>query len=194
MAQTDLVCSKCVERRTVNNIMMKVNSKVMVTTVPPDQPLAYTRRPIFVSASLQIIKLCSHVVQIIKLCSLVSHCACKRLDLLSFSSCLFTFIIFSSFGIFPYFILAPVYSLLLFLLISFVSHVYCLVFRLLSVYFFISISLRCISVIFHLPSTFYVWTQLLLCHLCKYVSPRSMLDTLNFPCNKLHPLAEGSNM
>jgi hypothetical protein len=31
--------------------MMKVNSKVMVTTVPPDWPLAYTRRPIFVSAS-----------------------------------------------------------------------------------------------------------------------------------------------
>jgi hypothetical protein len=32
--------------------MIKVNSKVMVTTVPPDQPLAYTRRPIFVSASV----------------------------------------------------------------------------------------------------------------------------------------------
>jgi hypothetical protein len=52
MSQTDLVCSKCVGRRTVNNIMMKVNSKVMVTTVPPDQPLTYTRRPIFVSASV----------------------------------------------------------------------------------------------------------------------------------------------
>jgi hypothetical protein len=26
----------------------------MVTTVPPDQPLAYTRRPIFVSASVQL--------------------------------------------------------------------------------------------------------------------------------------------
>jgi hypothetical protein len=55
MAQTDLVCSKCVGRRTVNNIMMKVNSKVMVKTVPPDQPLAYTRRPIFVSASVPIL-------------------------------------------------------------------------------------------------------------------------------------------
>jgi hypothetical protein len=50
MVQTDLVCSKCVGRRTVNNIM-KVNSKVMVTTVPP---LAYTRRPIFVFASVHI--------------------------------------------------------------------------------------------------------------------------------------------
>jgi hypothetical protein len=40
MAQTDLVCSKCVGRRTVNNTM-KVNSKVMVTTVTPDRPLAY---------------------------------------------------------------------------------------------------------------------------------------------------------
>jgi hypothetical protein len=52
MAETDLVCSKCVGRRRVNNIMMKVNSKVMVTTVPPSRPLAYTRRPIFVSASV----------------------------------------------------------------------------------------------------------------------------------------------
>jgi hypothetical protein len=52
MAQTDLVCSSCVGRRTVNNIVMKVNSKVMVTTVPPSRPLAYTRRPIFVSASV----------------------------------------------------------------------------------------------------------------------------------------------
>jgi hypothetical protein len=52
MAQTDLVCSKCVGRRTANNIMIKVNIKVMVTSVPPDQPLAYTRRPIFVSASV----------------------------------------------------------------------------------------------------------------------------------------------
>jgi hypothetical protein len=52
MPQTDLVCSKCVGRRTVNNIMMKINSKVMVTTVPPDQPLAYSRRLIFVSASV----------------------------------------------------------------------------------------------------------------------------------------------
>jgi hypothetical protein len=34
--------------------MMKVNSKVMVTTVPPCRPLAYTRRPIFVSASVQL--------------------------------------------------------------------------------------------------------------------------------------------
>jgi hypothetical protein len=51
MSQTDLVCAKCVGRRTVNNIMMKVNSKVMVTTVAPDQPLVNTRRPIFVSAS-----------------------------------------------------------------------------------------------------------------------------------------------
>jgi hypothetical protein len=41
-----------VGRRTVNNIVMKVNSKVMVTTVPPDRPLAYKRRPIFVSASV----------------------------------------------------------------------------------------------------------------------------------------------
>jgi hypothetical protein len=56
MAQTDLVCSKCVGRRTVNNIMIKVNSKVMVTTVPPDQPLAYTRRPIFVSSSVHILQ------------------------------------------------------------------------------------------------------------------------------------------
>jgi hypothetical protein len=32
--------------------MMKVNNKVMVTTVPPDRPLAYTRRPIFVSAGV----------------------------------------------------------------------------------------------------------------------------------------------
>jgi hypothetical protein len=55
MAQTDLVCSKCVGRRTVNNIMMKANSKVLVTAVPPDQPLAYTRRPIFVSASVHSI-------------------------------------------------------------------------------------------------------------------------------------------
>jgi hypothetical protein len=53
MAQTDLVCSKCVGRRTVNNIMMKENSKVMVTTVPPSRPLAYTRRPIFVSARVR---------------------------------------------------------------------------------------------------------------------------------------------
>jgi hypothetical protein len=52
MTQTDLVCSKCVGRQTVNNIVMKVNSKVMVTTVPPSQPLAYTRRPIFISASV----------------------------------------------------------------------------------------------------------------------------------------------
>jgi hypothetical protein len=35
MAQTGLV-----GRQTVNNIMIKVNSKVMVTTVPPNQPLA----------------------------------------------------------------------------------------------------------------------------------------------------------
>jgi hypothetical protein len=53
MAQTDLFFSKCVGRRTVNNIVMKVNGKVMVTTVPPSQPLAYTRRQIFVSASVQ---------------------------------------------------------------------------------------------------------------------------------------------
>jgi hypothetical protein len=52
MTQTDLVCSKCVGRRTVNNIMMKVNSKFMVISVPPDQPLAYTERPIFVSANV----------------------------------------------------------------------------------------------------------------------------------------------
>jgi hypothetical protein len=44
------------------------------------------------------------------------------------------------------------------------------------------------------PYHFYVWTLLLLPHLCKYMSPRSMLDTFNFPYNKLHPLAEGSNM
>jgi hypothetical protein len=59
MAQTDLVCSKCVGRRTVSNIMMKVNSKVMVTTVPPSRPLAYTRRPIFVSASVYVCMLCA---------------------------------------------------------------------------------------------------------------------------------------
>jgi hypothetical protein len=53
MSQTDLVCAKCVGRRTVNNILMKVNSKVMVTTVAPDQPLAYTRLPIFVSESVR---------------------------------------------------------------------------------------------------------------------------------------------
>jgi hypothetical protein len=29
MAQMDLICSKCVQKWTVNNIMMKVNSKVM---------------------------------------------------------------------------------------------------------------------------------------------------------------------
>jgi hypothetical protein len=52
MAQTGLVCSKCVGRRTVNNIMIKVNSKVMVTTVPPDQPLAHTSVQFFVSASV----------------------------------------------------------------------------------------------------------------------------------------------
>jgi hypothetical protein len=52
MAQTYLVCSKCVGRRIVNNIMMKVNSKVVVTTVPPGRPLAYTRQPIFDSASV----------------------------------------------------------------------------------------------------------------------------------------------
>jgi hypothetical protein len=52
MALTYLVCSKCVGRRTVNNIMMKVNSKFMLTTVPTNRPLAYTRWPIFVSASL----------------------------------------------------------------------------------------------------------------------------------------------
>jgi hypothetical protein len=46
MAQTDLVCSKCVGRRTVNNIMMKVNSKVIVT-VPPGRPLAYTERAFY---------------------------------------------------------------------------------------------------------------------------------------------------
>jgi hypothetical protein len=61
MAQTDLVCSKCVGRQTVNNIMMKVNGKVMVTTVPPSPPLAYTRRPIFVSASVQHIKCLFHL-------------------------------------------------------------------------------------------------------------------------------------
>jgi hypothetical protein len=54
MAQTDLVCSKCAGRRTVNNIVMKEKSKIMVTTVPPSRPLAYTRRPIFVSASVSI--------------------------------------------------------------------------------------------------------------------------------------------
>jgi hypothetical protein len=53
MAQTDLVCSKCVGRRNVNNIVMKVNSRVMVTTVPPSRALACTRRPIFVSVSVQ---------------------------------------------------------------------------------------------------------------------------------------------
>jgi hypothetical protein len=52
MAQTDLVCSKCVGRQTVNNIVMKVNNKIMVTTVPLSRPLAYTRRLIFVSASV----------------------------------------------------------------------------------------------------------------------------------------------
>jgi hypothetical protein len=56
MAQTDLVGSKHVGRRTVNNIIMKVNSKVMVTTVPPDRPLTYKRRPIFVSASVHNVK------------------------------------------------------------------------------------------------------------------------------------------
>jgi hypothetical protein len=54
MAQTDLVCSKCVGRRTVNNIMMKVNSKVMVRTVLPYWPLAYTRWPTFVSVSVHM--------------------------------------------------------------------------------------------------------------------------------------------
>jgi hypothetical protein len=53
MSQTDLVCSKCVGRQTVNNITMKVNSEAMVTSVPPDQPLAYTRLPIFASASVR---------------------------------------------------------------------------------------------------------------------------------------------
>jgi hypothetical protein len=52
MTHAGLVCFKCVGSRTVNNIMMKVNSKVMVTTVPPDRPLAHTRRPIFYSASV----------------------------------------------------------------------------------------------------------------------------------------------
>jgi hypothetical protein len=52
MAQTDLDCYKCVGRRTVNNIVIKAKSKVMVTTVPPDRPLACTRRPIFVSANV----------------------------------------------------------------------------------------------------------------------------------------------
>jgi hypothetical protein len=66
MAETDLVCSKCVGRRTVNNIMMKINSKVMVTTVPPSRPLAYTRRPIFVSASVQqiILKVALKIIHI----------------------------------------------------------------------------------------------------------------------------------
>jgi hypothetical protein len=66
MPQKDLVCSKCVGRRTVNNIMMKVNSKVMVTTVPPDQPLAYTRRPIFVSASVHTEYDCASTVNKVK--------------------------------------------------------------------------------------------------------------------------------
>jgi hypothetical protein len=56
MAQTDLVCSKCVGRQTVNNIVITVNSRVMVTTVQPSQPLAYTRRPIFVSASAHCVQ------------------------------------------------------------------------------------------------------------------------------------------
>jgi hypothetical protein len=54
-AQTDLVCSKCVGRRIVNSIMMKVNIKFMVTTVQTSRPLAYTRRPIFVSAGVHSI-------------------------------------------------------------------------------------------------------------------------------------------
>jgi hypothetical protein len=54
MAQTDLVGANCVGRRRVSNIMMKVNSKVMVTTAQPGRPLAYTRRPIFVSVSAHI--------------------------------------------------------------------------------------------------------------------------------------------
>jgi hypothetical protein len=33
MAQTDLVCSKCVGRQTVNNIVMTVQRHVLVTTV-----------------------------------------------------------------------------------------------------------------------------------------------------------------
>jgi hypothetical protein len=67
MAQTDLVCSECVGRRTVNNILMKVNSKVMVTTVPPDHPLAYTRRPIFVSASVHIPERKAHWTKVLNM-------------------------------------------------------------------------------------------------------------------------------
>jgi hypothetical protein len=40
---------------------MKVNSKVMVTTVPPSRPLAYTRRPIFVSASVHGVNDVRHI-------------------------------------------------------------------------------------------------------------------------------------
>jgi hypothetical protein len=63
MAQMDLVCSKCVGRQTVNNIMMKANSKVMVTTVPPDQPLAYTWRPIFVSVSVHMVFIMQNAIK-----------------------------------------------------------------------------------------------------------------------------------
>jgi hypothetical protein len=65
MAKTGLVCSKCVGRRTVNNIMMKVNSKVMVTTVPPGRPFVYIRRPISVSASVHMLTKV-HIVSVLK--------------------------------------------------------------------------------------------------------------------------------
>jgi hypothetical protein len=77
MAQTDLVCSKYVGRRTVNNIIMKVNSKGIVTTVQPDQPLAYTR-PIFVSTRVHISRTTNHAKQIALLRYASKHLAAKR--------------------------------------------------------------------------------------------------------------------
>jgi hypothetical protein len=74
MAQMDLVCSKCLGRRTVNNNVMKVNSKVMVTTVPPSRPLAYTRQPIFVSASVHTHYTTSNIHLADELCHYLKTC------------------------------------------------------------------------------------------------------------------------
>jgi hypothetical protein len=45
--------------------MMKVNSKVMVTTVPPDRPLAKPRRPIFVSVGVNTVALGGLMVSVL---------------------------------------------------------------------------------------------------------------------------------
>jgi hypothetical protein len=104
MALTDLVCSKCVGRRTVNNIMMKVNSKVIVTTVLPDRPLAHTMRPFFVSASVQAHKENTIIFKKF-ITNIKSHCNIIRTNSMKRSLCFEadSLLVFQDIKIYPVF-------------------------------------------------------------------------------------------